>query len=354
MQSLSAQQFPLEKPDPIFPSRLQWLCQPEQIEHTLHLLYHLNSWKKARQQLLYADRQGLSEVQAIVLQRAVHENRLEAIGYIDGSRRFPTELLLESAATNAARGVLIHIKDTCAPETWPPYWPNGSSIYQRFIRPLYRRMAGKDFRNASDAATCLDLQQISAYIQEHLQKLVERACLTRTPLSPRRLTALCIAPIDLLHIRDNRIYFLDGYDTWEDLASSDQCKLDPEGFSKIVFQYAHGQTKYLFHLPFRRAERFLAPKHIQELRHIPGETEIGMFQSKLINEKESLQHLPGEILQDLGVDITSVCPHQLVEKETYLAKPAIRDMLWPTQTHDIEDWDDDDPWDGICLPPEPM
>jgi hypothetical protein len=58
-------------PGGIPPSRLEWLCQPAQIERTLHLLFYLNHWAKAREQLLYADRQGLYKVKAAVVQQAV-------------------------------------------------------------------------------------------------------------------------------------------------------------------------------------------------------------------------------------------------------------------------------------------
>ena len=97
MQQISAYQLPLEYPGALFPSRLEWLCQPEQIEQTLCLLYQLNSWKKASQQLLYADRQGLHETQVLVLEYAAKMGMVQAAIYIDGTRRFPGELLLDSA-----------------------------------------------------------------------------------------------------------------------------------------------------------------------------------------------------------------------------------------------------------------
>ena len=74
-----------------------------------------------------------------------------------------------------------------------------------------------------------------------------------------------------------------------------------------------------------------------------------MFQGETIGDEESLTHPAKEILQDLGVDIASLCPHKLLDKENYLAQPAIRDILWPTREDDPEEWDDD-PWDGVCLP----
>ncbi len=110
MQSISAHHPEPEDHGAILPTRLEWLCGPEQIEQTLHLLYYLNSWRRANQQLLYADRQGLHEVQALVLEQATRVGAVQVAIYVDGTARFPGELLLESAAENAARGVLIHIK----------------------------------------------------------------------------------------------------------------------------------------------------------------------------------------------------------------------------------------------------
>lgn len=350
MQPISATQLPLDYPGAIFPSRLEWLCQPEQIEQTLCLLYYLNFWKKANQRLLYADRQGLREAQALVLEQATKMGRIRAALYLDGTRRFPGELLLESAAANAARGVLIHLKGLRDPEIWPPFAPDGDRVYQRFIRPFYRRLTGKDCKLVADVEETLELAQVHDYIQEHLRRLVTRAQLTRRPLSIRRLAALCVAPIDLLHIRDNRLYFLDSYDSWDELDISDQRKLDPEGYSEIAFQYRSPTAEYVFHLPFRWAETFLPPELVRELQKMPGiSQEHGIFQGKRIDEEESEKHAPKEILQDLGVDIASLCPHKLLDKESYLAKPAIRDILWPTSEDDHEEWDDD-PWDGICLP----
>ena len=351
MQPISAYQPPLEYSNAIFPSRLEWLCQPEQIEQTLHLLYALNAWKKANQQLLYVDRLGLSEAQALVLEQATKMNMVQPVLYIDGTQRFPGELLLDSVAENAARGVIIHLKGLRDPDIWPPFWPDGDRVYQQFIRPLYRRITGKDFKFVADAADVLEVVQIREYIQGRLQKLIERAKLTRQPLPLRRLAALCIAPIDLLHIRDNRLYFLDGYDTWNDLDISDQRRLDPEGYSEIAFQYSSSSAEFVFHLPFRWAETFMPGERLREIQATPGTSqEQGIMQGCPIEEEESLKRPAREILQDLGIDIATLCPHKLLDKETYLAQPAIRDILWPTRGYDAEAWEDD-PWDGTCLPP---
>jgi len=68
----------------ILPSRLKWLCQPEQIEQTLHRLFYLNHWAKAREYLLYDDRQGLYEVKTVVLQQAYMVGAINPIAYLDG------------------------------------------------------------------------------------------------------------------------------------------------------------------------------------------------------------------------------------------------------------------------------
>jgi hypothetical protein len=336
----------------ILPSRLAWLCQPEQIEYTLYLLFCLQFWKINNHQVLSADRQGLQEVQALVLEEAYRRGAVQAVTYLDESQRFPGDLLLESAADSAARGVLIHLKNLSDPEFWPPFVPEGSGVYQQFIRPLYKHITGQDFPRVADALNALEQEQIHAYIQAHLQRLVERSKTTRRPIPLRRLARLCIAPVDLLPIRENRLYFLDGFDTWKDLDISDRRKLDPEGGSAIAFRYAGPTAEYVFHLPYRRAEIFLSDELLRSLWQRPGTSlERGIFQGQVIDETEGLKHPAKEILQDLGVDIVSVCPHELVDKQTYLARPAVRDLLWPTTKSDPQAWADD-PWDSLVLPPE--
>jgi hypothetical protein len=352
MQPVSASQLPLEYPAAIFPSRLEWLCQPEQIERTLLLIYYLNFWKKAHQQLLYVDRQGLYEAQAFVLEQATKVGVVQATVYLDGTHRFPDQLLLESVAENAARGILIHLNGQNDPHIWPPFEPEGDRIYQRFIRPLYRRITGKDFKFVADAVMALEGARIREYIHERLLRLIAHARTTRQAIPTRRLAALCIAPIDLLHIRDNRMYFLETCDAWEELDISDQRKLDPEGYSEVVFQYSSPSAEFIFHLPLRWAELFVGDELLLKLQRAPGiSLERGTFCGKLIDDEESQQHPAKEILQDLGVEIRRVCPHELLDKESFLSKPSIRDILWPTRFCEEEDWHDD-PWDCICLPPD--
>src|SRR5579885_2269212 len=102
-------------------SRLEWLCQPEQIEHTLALLFRLKSWSRASQRLLSDDRQGLHDMQALILAHAVQRGRIQATAYLDRSEQFPGELLLDSAADDAARGLLIHLNGLCTRRSGPRF-----------------------------------------------------------------------------------------------------------------------------------------------------------------------------------------------------------------------------------------
>jgi hypothetical protein len=137
---------------------------------------------------------------------------------------------------------------------------------------------------------------------------------------------------------DNEGNFLDGYETWEDLDISDQRKLDPEGYSEIALRYNSPRAEFIFHLPLRWAETFVPVERIRELQRTPGiSQEQGIYRGTSIGDEESLNHPVKELLQDLGVAIAAVCPHKLLEKEDYLAKPSIRDILWPTRGYDHED-----------------
>lgn len=337
-------------PYPILPARLAWLCWPQQIEHTLALLFHLNAWKRASRQLLYADRQGLQEVQELVLEVAAKVGQIWAVAYFDASQQFPGELRLETAADDAARSVLIHLKNLGDPEIWPPFEPDGPTSYQQFICPLYQRITGQDFPRVADALPALEQEQIRAYIQKRLDALVTRAKATRQPILLRKLAELCLSPVDLLPIGENRVFFLDACDAWDDLEKSDLRKLDPEGESCVTFQYVSSTAEYVFHLPFRCAEQFVPAKQLRALPSPPeGEQERAMFQGKMIDEAESLTHTAKEILQDLGVEITRVCPHGLVDKQAMRAHPAVREMLWLTSEHGASA-EVEDPWDGLVLP----
>lgn len=154
--SVSTPRLPAEQSPAIFPTRLEWLCRPEQIEYTLKLLFCLNFWKRACRIFLYADRQGLGEVQALVLEQAVRIGVVRAVAYLDGTHHFPGELLLESMGENAARGTLLHLKTLNDPQIWPPFHPEGDPIYRQYIRPLYERLTGKHFPFVAEAVEALE------------------------------------------------------------------------------------------------------------------------------------------------------------------------------------------------------
>src|SRR5258708_27139167 len=79
-------------------SQLERLCQPEQLEHTLHLLFNMNHWAKARERLFFADRQGLYQVKAAILRQAHAVGAIEASAYIDGTEGFGKDITLDIAA----------------------------------------------------------------------------------------------------------------------------------------------------------------------------------------------------------------------------------------------------------------
>jgi hypothetical protein len=320
------------------PSRLAWLCQPEQIEYTLFLLFSLNSWKKATRRLFYVDRQGLQKVQHLILEQAINMGTVQMVGYYQASPPFPGALLLETAASNAARGVLITIRDQCNPDLWPPLPLEGTEIYRRFIRPLYQSISGQDCPHVADALGLLSREKLRAFIETDMQRLIAQALETRQPVDPAHLAALCIAPIDILHIADSRLPFLDNYETWDELDATDLRPLDPEGFNAIVCRYSGLGTDYTFHLPFASARAFVSDERLTELRSQPLDSqEQGRKDYQMLEENSGLARPAREILQDLGVDIASICPQMLREKETGYITSAMHDMFWLTQTLDREE-----------------
>jgi hypothetical protein len=352
MQPVSATQTPPGYPVAIFPARLEWLCQPAQIEQTLRLLYYLNFWKRARHHLLYTDRQGLFTVQFLILLHALKTGMVHATTYLDGTCHFPGELLLDSAAESAARGILAHVRGLTNPEIWPPFQREGDAIYQNYIRPLYRRITGQDAKYSAQAIHAVEFEQLRAYIQERLYTLVRHAQETRQPLSTRRLAALCLAPADLLPIRGNRHHFMETCANWKDLDNSDLRRLDPEGYSEIVLQYDSPSASFAFHLPYRQVEKGMLARDLYELRRTPGTSqEHGIYQGQPIDDDESQLQPVREILQDLGVDILCVCPRGLLDRATFRATGSRRDLSSSLPACEPADWPDD-PWDDLSLPPE--
>ena len=64
--------------------------------------------------------------------------------------------------------------------------------------------------------------------------------------------------------------------------------------------------------------------------------EFGEYYGRTITEVESLEHPIEEILRELGVDITTICPNQLADKQEYTLVQAMPYSQWD------EDWDYDD------------
>src|SRR5712691_10766309 len=235
-------------------ARLEQLCQPEQLERTLHLLFYVNHWAKEREQLFFADRQGLYQVKAAVLQQEYTVGAIEAIAYIDGTQGFGKDMSLDSAADIAAEGVIERLEGLSDPD---PFMSDIHEKYNQMACWFYTDMTGKEVTSASDVGT-LEIQQVREYIYTQLLELESQARATRQPIPCDELTALCVAPADLLYIQDRRFYYLETWDSWDSLDASDLRKLDPEGLSLVGFRYSSPIAHYVFHLPLRLAEAFLS------------------------------------------------------------------------------------------------
>lgn len=160
-------------------ARLAWLCQPEQIERTLRLLSSLNHWAKARERLLYADRQGLYRVKAALVQQAFAAGLISPVSYTDGS-----------AALD-----------------------------------LFARITGRRPACRADIEA-LDVEGTKTFLQERPAALVTQARATRLPIPDGELEALCIEPVDRLDIRWSRDR---PSPRWCELDESETVQLDPEG-----------------------------------------------------------------------------------------------------------------------------
>ncbi len=332
-------------------SRLEWLCQPAQIERTLHLLFSLNHWAKAREQLLYADRQGLYRVKAAVVQQAVAAGLIRPVAYIDGSAAFAGDYSFDLAADMATEvsldGLAMLFEED---EHLSAHAGEIGSI----ALGLFAQITGHNLTSRADIET-LDVEQVKAFLLERLEVLEAQARSTRRPISGSDLALLCIEPIDLLNIHWSRNR---PSPRWDELGEGEAIQLDPEGLSLIAFEYDSPTAHYVFHLPFRVAERFLPEQLVRELRTRPRDSrECGVFFGRTITEAESQEHSAEEILHELGVDIAAVCPHELKDKREHVSQLACRYSYWENDWEDggeggdeDEDWDDED-W--ARLPPRP-
>src|SRR5205085_815147 len=108
------------------PSQLEQLCQPEQLERTLHLLFYMNHWARERERLFFVDRQGLYEVKAALLRQAYAVGAIEATAYIDGTSGFGKDITFGITADIAAEGVIERLEGLSDPD---PYM---SDIHEHF------------------------------------------------------------------------------------------------------------------------------------------------------------------------------------------------------------------------------
>jgi hypothetical protein len=99
------------------PPQLEQLCQPQQLERTLYLLFNMNHWAKAHEQLFFVDRQGLYTVKAALLRQAYAIGAIEATAYIDGTPGFGKDITLAIAADIAAEGVIERLAALCVAPT---------------------------------------------------------------------------------------------------------------------------------------------------------------------------------------------------------------------------------------------
>lgn len=325
-----------QTPGGIPPSRLAWLCQPERIERTLHLLFFLNHWAKARERLLYADRQGLYRVKAAVVQQAFAAGLLSPVSYIDGSAGFAREFSLDLAADIATE---VFIDSLAMLIEGDEYLPANEEESDSVVLRLFARITGHQAASRADIEA-LDAEGTKALLQEHLAALVAQARSSRQPIPDSELAALCVEPVDLLDIHWNRNR---PSPRWSELDECEAVQLDPEGLSLIAFEYASATAHFIFHLPFRMAERFLPQQCVHDLKNRPGDIgECGEFFGRTISEAESREHPLGEILRELGVDVAAVCPYRLTDKQAYVSQLARRYPSWD----DGEEEDDDEDWDG--------
>ena len=153
-------------PGGISPSRLEWLCQPEQIERTLHLLFSLNHWAKAREQLLYADRQGLYQVKAAVVQQAVAAELIRPIAYIDGSAAFAGDYSFDLAADMATEVFLDRLAMLFEEDE---HLPAHADEIDSTVLGLFARIAGHELTSRADIET-LDVEQVKAFLLDRLER----------------------------------------------------------------------------------------------------------------------------------------------------------------------------------------
>jgi len=314
----------------MLPERIAELCAPERIENTLRSVFHINHWAKARERLLYADRQGLYLVKARLLREAYNNGQIQAVAYLaqkefDPFRDLGLDFFLE-----------IFAEDLADPQA--PRFPQ--------VCKLYRLATGEEIPEPPEPP---NLSAIERFVRERLEELVRQAEQSRQPIPTEALANLLLRPDDIPSIA----YDEEGNSrwnytpAWEDLEDVDLASLDPEWKSLVAFRYESANARYRFHLPFRVAEQFIPAAELRQLQANGAPREEGESFGREITEAESMKHPIEELLQELGVEVGAVCPKRLVDKQEYLAEKARaaaeRRMLWEWEhEHDDEDWEDDE------------
>jgi hypothetical protein len=175
---------------------------------------------------------------------------------------------------------------------------------------------------AADRRHALEVEGTRSFLREQLEALIAQARSTRLPIVDSELAALCIEPVDLLDIHWSRNR---PSPRWSELDESETVQLDPEGLSLIAFEYAGATARYIFHLPFRTAERFLPEPCVRDFKSRPGDSrECGEFFGRTITEAESREHPLREILRELEVDVAAECPCRLADKLECVSQLASR------------------------------
>src|ERR1700686_4548904 len=121
--------------------QMEELCQPEHLERTLCLLFYVNHWAKERERLFFADRQGLYEVKAALLQQVYAIGSIEAVAYIDGMQGFGKEIDTAIAADLAAEAVVERLEGLSDPD---PYMSDIEEHFNQMAYQFYVRMVGED------------------------------------------------------------------------------------------------------------------------------------------------------------------------------------------------------------------
>ena len=313
-----AQQPDMTTPIGILPARLAWLCGAEHIEETLKYVFFLSNWTRATDDLYYDDRQGLYTIKTTLLQQAYLAGALQPVSYIDGTETFGKRFEHEFAVSNAAEIFLEHImwlvKQQPVERTDHNDDNNDNNKAHcdrpaRLARELFRHITGHDARTIEDI-DMLVLTGIEQAIHARLDALMAAAYETRQSIEITDLEQLFIQPTDLLNLPWSYSA------SWSDLNEQQLRKLDPEGYSLITLQYKSATAAYLFYLPYRFTERFLAKDIREQLPHaIEKGRERASYCGRLLTVEESREYPPQEILRKLAIDATLLCPHKLAWKK---------------------------------------